>query len=110
MPKFSRTNKTREAFMRSLARSLILNGRIITTRTRAKATKSYVEKLITKAKTINLSKTRTLAAGFGHDSVEKLLKNIVPALSDRKGGYTRVINLPVRKSDSSKMAIIEIIK
>lgn len=109
MPKFSRTNKQREAFQKSLAKSLILHGKITTTKTRAKATQQYVEKLITKAKTNDLATTRLLASRLDKICASKLVKEISPKLADRKGGYTRVINLPPRKSDASQMAILEIL-
>lgn len=110
MPKFSRTNKQREAFVRSLASSLILNGRIVTTRTRAKAAQVFTDKLITKAKIGNIATTRLLVGRVGIKPTQKLVKEIAPALADRKGGYTRIINMPARKSDSALMAIVEIIK
>lgn len=110
MPKFSRTNKQRQAFLKSLARSLILNGKIVTTRTRAKATKQMVDKLITKGKVANVATIRSISALIGSDSAQKLLKEISPSFAERHGGYTRMINLPARKSDASQMAVVEIIK
>lgn len=109
MPKFSRTNKQRAAFLNSLTRSLILNGKIVTTLTRAKATKQAADKLIHKAKTDNLSNIRLISAKVGRDSAKKLIKEIAPKFADRAGGFTRVIQLPPRKSDASKMAVLEII-
>ena len=110
MSKFSRTNKQREAFVTSLSRALILNGKIVTTRVRAKTIKQKVDKFITKAKSPNLSVVRILTAQVGKDSAQKLIKEIGPSLAERRGGYTRIINLPDRKSDASKMAVVEIIK
>ena len=110
MPKFSRTNKKRQALKNGLARSLILNGRITTTKSQAKVTSQLVDKLITKGKVNSLSTIRTLSAVVGKDSAKKLISEISPALMDRKGGYTRVLNLPPRKSDAAPVAIVEIIK
>lgn len=96
--------------MNGLARSLILNGRITTTKTQAKATKQLVDKLITKGKSYNLSTIRNLAATVGNDSAKKLISEISPGFVNRAGGYTRVLPLPPRKSDSAQMAIVEILK
>ncbi len=93
-----------------MARSLILHGRITTTRSQATVTKQLVDKLITKSKSNNLSTVRSLAATIGRDSAKKLISEIAPSFANRKGGYTRVMPLPPRKSDSAQMAIIEIIK
>ncbi len=110
MPKFSRTTKKRKALVNSLARSLILNGRIMTTKVQAKAAGQLVDKLITKGKVNNLNTIRELTPVVGRDSVRKLVSEISPSFTDRKGGYTRVLNLPPRKSDSAPMALVEIIK
>lgn len=110
MPKFSRTNKKRKALLNGLARSLILNGRITTTKSQAKAASQLVDKLITKGKVNSLNNIRLLAAAVGKDSAKKLVSEISPNLSSRSGGYTRVLNLPPRKSDSAEMALVEIVK
>ena len=46
---FGRIRKTRTALMRDLARALILNEKITTTETKAKALRPKVEKIITKS-------------------------------------------------------------
>lgn len=108
--KFSRTNKKRKALINGLARSLILNGRIITTKSQAKVTKQLVDKLITKGKVNNLNTIRILGAQIGRDSAKKLISEISPSFADRHGGYTRMIKLPPRKSDAAERSIVEIIK
>lgn len=110
MPKFSRTNKKRQALVNGLARSLILNGRITTTKSQAKATSQLVDKLVTKGKVNNLNTIRSLAAIVGKDSAKKLVSEISPDFSSRSGGYTRVLNLPPRRSDAAEMALVELIK
>ncbi|MFM8981873.1 MAG: bL17 family ribosomal protein, partial [Spartobacteria bacterium] len=41
------------------------------------------------------------------DAVKKLFAEIAPRAADRKGGYTRIIKLGQRLSDSAPMAYIE---
>ena len=103
--------KGRTALLRSLARSLIVHGKITTTEAKAKEVRPFVERLITKGKTNTASNQRFIIAELG--TVSKTAKKVVDVLSpkyqDRNGGYTRIIKLPVRKSDSARMAIIEFV-
>ena len=103
--------KGRTALLRSLARSLIVHEKISTTEAKAKEVRPFVERLITKGKTDTVDSRRFIIAELG--TVSKTAKKIVDVLSpkykDRKGGYTRIIKLPVRKSDSARMAIIEFV-
>lgn len=109
--KFGREKNQRVALMQSLARSLILLERIETTEAKAKALRPYVEKLVTKARVIDLAKHRQILATLRNrkDATTKLIQEIAPKYKDRKGGYVRIIKLPPRKTDSSKMALIEFV-
>ena len=89
--------------------SLIKNGKITTTETKAKVLKSFVEKLITKGKDGNLNAQRLIAAKIGHLLASKVIKVLSPKYKDRKGGYTRVIKVKTRLSDGAKMAQIEFV-
>lgn len=107
--KFGRKKDQRRALLRSLASSLILEERIKTTESRAKATSKFVEKFITKAKTEDLSSRRELARIFSKEVAHKLIEEIAPRYKERKGGYTRVIKLAPRKSDGASRAILELV-
>jgi len=107
--KFGRETKQRKELLRSLAEALISRGKITTTQAKAKSLRPYVEKIITKSKINNVATVRFLTGKLGKASAGKLLKEIGPKFAGRSGGYTRIINLPRRTSDSAKMAIIELV-
>ena len=107
--KFGRVKKGREALLRNLAFSLLRAGRITTTNAKAKELKPYVEKIINEAKSRNLTAERRLRASLPGKIVPKLMKEIAPKYSERKGGYTRIIKLGRRKSDAGDMTILELV-
>lgn len=95
--------------LRSLACNLITQEKIKTTEAKAKELRPFIEKFITRAKIDNLSNRRLLISKIGIKSAKKLFNQIAPKYKERKGGYTRIIKLPPRKTDASKMAIIEFV-
>lgn len=108
--KFSRMAAPRRALLSSLVRSLIIRGRIQTTEARAKETRRFAEKLITKTKTGSMAARRHAALHLDARAVKKLLDEIAPRYKGRQGGYTRVIKLGVRGSDGARMAILELVQ
>jgi large subunit ribosomal protein L17 len=108
--KFHRTSGQRKALLKSLARALILNGRIETSEAKAKELSSFVEKKITKAKKGDLAARRELLKIFSNPTVKKLIEEIAPSYKNRAGGYTRIIKKGPRASDGAKIAIIEFVK
>ncbi len=108
--KFHREKDQRKALLKSLACSLVLREKIKTTQAKAKVTRSLVEKYITLAKRGSLSSERQLLKVFPKNLARKLIKDIAPRYKERKGGYTRIINLGERKSDKTKMVILELLK
>lgn len=110
--KFGRVKKVREALLRLLARALILEGKIKTTEAKAKELRPFVEKLVTKAKNATLVSRRLLISRLGaveKEPVKILIDVIAPKYKTRSGGYTRIIKIAPRKSDGSKMAVIEFV-
>lgn len=107
--KLSRGKKGREALLRSLARAIILDGKIVTTEAKAKAVRGQVDKLVTLAKKGTLATRRRALAYLANDraTTDKLFGPIAKACFQRKGGYTRIIPLPVRRGDSAKIVRIE---
>jgi large subunit ribosomal protein L17 len=69
-----------------------------------------VEKLVSKGKDGTLASRRVIISRLGNDNdVKKLCDDISPRYKDREGGYTRIVKLPQRPGDASKMAIIEFV-
>ena len=107
--KLGRTQGHRNALLANLAVSLIEHGQIKTTVAKAKAVRPVIEKLVTKAKTGTLHARRMALADLRHNevAVRKLFTEIGPLNAERKGGYTRIVKLGMRRSDAAEMAIIQ---
>lgn len=105
--KLGRDREERKALFKSLMSSLIISERIQTTESKAKAIKSEIEKLVTKAKIDENSARRVLERTFPKHVVEKLIKDIAPRFSKRQGGYTRLIKVGARLGDNASMVIVE---
>lgn len=100
----------RKALLSGLAVSLILYDKIITTKAKAQVTRSIVEKMVTKAKKNTLvSRRELLGALHSKNAVKKLMEVIGPRYATRKGGFTRVVSLNVRKGDGAQEALVEFV-
>ena len=108
--KFSRKIGPRKALLRVLVNNFFLHEKIKTTEAKAKTLRSIAEKMITKAKNIDLANRRLLARDLTPNMTKKIVDEIAPMYKDRNGGYTRIIKLGPRNSDSAKMVIIELVK
>lgn len=108
--KFGRPSGQRKALKKSIVSSLFLHGRITTTLAKAKEFAPEAEKAITKAKKGDLHSRRILMKTLNADITDKLINEIAPNYKTRNGGYTRIIKLGARKSDASKMALLELVK
>ncbi|MGV2828248.1 50S ribosomal protein L17 [Myxosarcina sp. GI1(2024)] len=100
----------RKALLRSLATQIIRHGQIRTTKARAKAVRSEVDKMITLAKDGSLA-ARRQAAGYLYDQelVGELFKAVGDRYGNRQGGYTRIVRTQNRRGDNAEMAIIELV-
>jgi large subunit ribosomal protein L17 len=106
--KLSRTSQHRDAMLANLVASLIIHKRVKTTLAKAKAARPLAEKLVTLGKGGTLHDRRLAIAKIGQkDAVATLFKSIAPSFKDRHGGYTRIIKLGPRNSDSAKVAFLE---
>ncbi|OHD09042.1 MAG: 50S ribosomal protein L17 [Spirochaetes bacterium GWB1_36_13] len=109
--KLKRNASHRQALLMNLAISLINKEKIITTTAKAKALRSYIEKLITKAKNGALHQRRIVASKLRDAaSVQKLFEDIALRYKTRNGGYTRVYKMYNRPGDAAEMAMIELVE
>jgi len=108
--KLGRTASHRAALLNALTTSLLKYKRIKTTEAKAKEARTFVEKLITKAKKNDLHVRRQVLS-FIHDKdvVKELFSEILPKIGERPGGYTRVVKLGNRNGDAAAMAILELV-
>ena len=112
--KLGRTSSQRAALMSSLVCNLILYKRIKTTLPKARAAKRFADKMVTVAKKAKAGSKDDLAARRlalrelkQESAVKELFAAVAPAMMDRAGGYTRVVKLGQRISDSSEMCVLE---
>jgi large subunit ribosomal protein L17 len=106
--RLGRTAEHRKALLANQVCSLIEHQRIKTTLAKAKAVRPLAEKMVTLGKKGSLHARRTaLAVLRQKNSVKKLFDEVAPRSNTRNGGYTRIVKLGQRKSDSAAMAFIE---
>ena len=105
-----RTSPHRKAMLSNMASSLILHKRITTTLSKAKALRSYIEPLITKAKEDSTHSRRLV---FSHlqnkEAVSELFREIALKIADRPGGYTRILKVGPRLGDNAEMCMMELV-
>ena len=110
IPLLSKPSDQRKALLRGLTTQLIREGRVTTTKARAKALRSEAERMITLAKDGSLS-SRRRALGYIYDKklVHSLFEKAKERYGDRDGGYTRIVRTVARKGDNAQMSIIELV-
>ena len=109
--KLSRDSAHRNALMMNLSKEIIEHERIKTSAAKAKAVKPEIERLITLAKRGDLHARRQALSVLAQDkfAVHKLFEDLAPRYADRPGGYTRILKLGPRRSDSTEMVFIELV-
>lgn len=105
-----RTASHRKALLSNMAIQLITHKKIVTTLAKAKALRTYVEPLITKAKD-NTTHQRRVVFSYLQDkeAVTELFGTIATKVAGRPGGYTRIIKLGTRIGDNAETALIELV-
>ena len=108
--KLSRTSSHRKALLKNLSIALINNKKIETTVEKAKELRSFIEKMITKARVADFNTHRAVFAILQNkEATKKLINEIAPDYKERNGGYTRIIRTRVRRGDAANMAFIEFV-
>ena len=110
IPLLSKPADQRKALLRGLTTQLIREGRVTTTKARAKALRNEAERMISLAKDGSLA-SRRRAIGYIYDKklVHSLFEKAQERYGDRKGGYTRIVRTVSRKGETAQMAIIELV-
>jgi len=117
--KLSRDTDHRRSLRRNLMAALVEHGEIVTTEAKARAIRSEVEKLITKAKRAlagdnpaqAVHARRIVLARLGNkkETMFKIFDELAPRYQERPGGYTRMFKIGPRQGDSAPMAMIQLL-
>lgn len=108
--KLSREAGPRKALVRGQIVSLILFEKLETTLAKAKETAPEFERLVTKAKRGTLADLRTIRAEIQPElAFQKLTRELVPTMTERTSGYTRIIKTANRRGDNAPMAVLSLI-
>ena len=105
-----RTSSHRKAMLSNMASSLILHKRISTTLAKAKALRTFVEPLFTRSKDDSTHNRRMVFSYLQNkEAVSELFREISKKISERPGGYTRILKTGNRLGDNADMCIIELV-
>ena len=105
-------NKHRRSMLANLTKDVLANGKVVTTDTRAKEARKFIDKMITYAKDGGLVARRKALAFLNNDKtlVTKLFSEIAPKYANRNGGYTRIVKLDERRGDDALMVQLSLIE
>ncbi|MFC1611376.1 50S ribosomal protein L17 [Myxococcota bacterium] len=108
--KLNRTSTHRMALMRNMATALFRHERIETTHAKARALKSFADRLITLGKRGDLHARRRAAVHIkDHEILRKLFDELAERYRAREGGYTRVLKVNRRRGDNAPISLIELV-
>jgi large subunit ribosomal protein L17 len=109
--KIGRTGAHRRAMLANMVSSLFANGKIETTLVKAKAARSFAEKMITLGKKGDIHNRRQAFSKLRNkDAVKLLFDEIAPGYATRNGGYTRILKLGKRRGDAAEMCILALVE
>ena len=100
----------RTALIRNQAIILIEHGHLTSTKAQVREVRRFVEKLVTLARTgndFNTLRRAKMLMPYKAETLKKLFADIAPKYVNRPGGYTRIIPLGRRVSDTAEIARIE---
>ena len=110
--KLGRDNKHRRSMLANLTRDIINNEKIVTTETRAKEARKFVDKMISYGKAGSLVARRKALAFLQNDkaTVKKVFDDLAVRYATRNGGYTRILKLDERRGDDALLVQIELVE
>jgi large subunit ribosomal protein L17 len=108
--KLGRNTSHRRALLRNLVTSILLEDRVVTTVTKAKAARPHVEKMITLGKKGDVhARRQALSFLQTREAVTRLFDTVAPRYGDRNGGYLRIVRTGFQKGDGAEKAFIELL-
>lgn len=106
--KFGFGKDANDMLLKKLASNFLLVGKMETTKHKAKAAQSAVERMVTKAKTNTEADKNYILRHITTDQIRKILvEQVAPQLKNVKSGYTRIIRLGRRMTDGADLARLE---
>ncbi len=108
--KLGRTFSHKRALLRNQAISMILKGKIKSTVPKLKETRKLVEKLINIAREDTQSSRRLVFSYLNNKEASSKIFEIAKNYKDRRGGFTRLIRLGVRKGDGAEEGVLEFVE
>lgn len=110
--KLGRETKHRKSMLATMTKQTIMNESIITTDTRAKEVRKFVEKMITYGKKGDLVSRRKALAFLHNDKevVNKVFNDLAKRYENRNGGYTQILKLDERRGDDALMVILKLVE
>ncbi len=110
--KLGRDNKHRRSMLANLTKDIINNEKVVTTETRAKEARKFVDKMISYGKDGSLVARRKALAFLQNDkaTVKKVFDDLAVRYASRNGGYTRILKLDERRGDDALMVQIELVE
>jgi large subunit ribosomal protein L17 len=100
----------RRSLIRNQTILLITEGSLVSTKVRVKEVRRFAEKLVTLAREGNTFNARRRAKAllpYKDEALVKLFTEIAPRYVNRPGGYTRIVPLGRRISDTAEIAKLE---
>jgi len=100
----------RRSMLRNQVIHLITHGSLISTKANVKEAQRLAEKMVTLARegnTFNVRRRAVAMLPYKEDALLKLFNEIAPKYVGRPGGYTRVIPMGRRASDTAVIAKLE---
>lgn len=107
--KIGKGTDSRRKLLRSLASSVVLYEKVQTSYANARAVRSYLEKLITRAKIDSLHNRRLLMADLTKNAALKTVEILGPKYKEREGGYLRLTKLN-RPHEGNSKVLVELVE